>query len=282
MTSRLIACPYMGPVHQSTTSNRRFASDFGQRDVLKMLVPHLDRFLKYGSLCPFRYIHSLGWSSFLNYIPETFCRIAVQKFYCNLAVISTTPLQAQTVVDDRVILINPEVISQLTVVPIAGFPYHSELEIRAQGFNLEAAGVGLCHTAPDRGTFFHISFLPNDLRVLHWFISRMFLPRSFALDIVSPLDIWVMHNGFYGQPLSLPHLQLSHFLDLGASFYPGRLPLAPQLTLLMHSAGIDLSDNILKHPIYHIHPQHILRRFRPPVLLKNRPQPQGEKKSLAF
>ncbi|CAN0875958.1 hypothetical protein LINGRAHAP2_LOCUS11017, partial [Linum grandiflorum] len=260
ITSRLISSPFLGPVHQSTTSASRFATDFGNRDVLKMLVPHLDRFLKYGYLCPFRYIHSLGWTSFLNYVPHIYCQTAVQKFYYNLAVISNTPLQAQTIVDGRVILVNPEVLSQLTVVPIGGLPYLSDLDIRAQGFNLEAAGVALCHTAPDCPTQFHISFLSHDLRVLNWFITRIFLPRSFALDTVTSMDVWVMHNVFHGQPLSLPHLQFSLLLDVGASCYPGRLPLAPQLTLLMHSTGIDLSDNILKHAIYHIHPQHIIRR----------------------
>ncbi|CAN0837050.1 hypothetical protein LINGRAHAP2_LOCUS1679 [Linum grandiflorum] len=131
MTSRLITSPFLGHVHQNTTSTSRFVADFWNRDVIKMIVPHLDRFLKYGSLCPFRYIHSLGWSSFLNDILQTYCRTAVQKFYCNPAVISTTLLQGQTIVDGRVILVNPKVLSQLTVVPIGGLPYLSDLGIRA-------------------------------------------------------------------------------------------------------------------------------------------------------
>ncbi|CAN0913138.1 hypothetical protein LINGRAHAP2_LOCUS27743 [Linum grandiflorum] len=164
--------------------------------------------------------------------------------------------------DGRVILLNPEVLSQLVVVPLTGLPYCLEAEIRAQGFNLEAAGTHLCSTPPDRLTHFHISFLHENLRVLHWVITRIFLPRSFGWDTVTPLDVWVLHNAFYGQPLSLPHLLMPHLLEVGVSVFPGLLPFAPQLTLLMHSAGIDLSDNILKHPTYILHPQHILRRIQ--------------------
>ncbi|CAN0830976.1 hypothetical protein LINGRAPRIM_LOCUS3437 [Linum grandiflorum] len=256
MSSRLIACPYLGPIHQGATSNRRLANDFSKRDIMKMIVPHIDRFVKYGSLCPYRYILSLGWSSFLH----TFCRTAVQKFYCNLAVISVQHLQAQTVVDGRVILFNPGVTNQLVVIPIEGIPYCSELEIHSQGFDFEVAGAALCSSPPDRLTHFNISFLLEDLRVLHWFVTWIFLPRSFAWDTVTPIDVWVLHNAFYGQPLSLPHLLFTALLDVGASFYPGSLPFAPQLTLLMHTVGIDLSDNILKHAVYHLNPQHILRR----------------------
>ncbi|CAN0912541.1 hypothetical protein LINGRAHAP2_LOCUS27413, partial [Linum grandiflorum] len=66
MSSRLISCPYLGPIHQGTTSSRRLANDFSKRDIMKMIVPHIDRFAKYGSLCPYRYILRLGWSSFLH------------------------------------------------------------------------------------------------------------------------------------------------------------------------------------------------------------------------
>ncbi|CAN0917253.1 hypothetical protein LINGRAHAP2_LOCUS30177 [Linum grandiflorum] len=279
MYSRLIACTYLGPIHQSVTSSRRLANDFSKRDVMKMIVPHIDRFVKYGSRCPYRYILSLGWSSFLHYILNTFCRTAVQKFYYNLAVISVQPLQAQTVVDGRVILFNPGVISQLAVIPIEGIPYYSELEIRSQGFDFEATSAALCSSPLDRLTHFNISFLPEDLRVLHWFITRIFIPRSFAWDTVTPIDVWVLHNAFYGQPLSLPHLLFSALLDVGASFYPGSLPFAPQLTLLMHTAGIDLSDNILKHVVYHLNPQHTLCRVHCAAAPVNPPPVVGGKKN---
>ncbi|CAN0917645.1 hypothetical protein LINGRAHAP2_LOCUS30430 [Linum grandiflorum] len=227
---------------------------------MKMIVPHIHRFIKYGSHCPYRYILSLGWRSFLHYIPDTFCRTAVQKFFCNLYVIFVQRLHAQTVVDGSVILFNPGVISQLAVIPIEGIPYCFELGIRSQGFDFKAAGAALCCSPPDRLTHFNISFLPEDFCVLHWFVTRIFLPRSFAWDIVTPTDVWVLHNAFYGQPLSLPHLLFSALLDVGASFYPGSLPFSPQLILLMHTAGIDLSNKILKHAVYQLNPQHILRR----------------------
>ncbi|CAN0884847.1 hypothetical protein LINGRAHAP2_LOCUS14961 [Linum grandiflorum] len=154
MTSKLMNTPYMGPVHHNTTFSRRFAKDFGAREVMKMLVPKLDRFSKYGMICPFRFLQNLGRSSFLYHIPETFSRTVVQKFFCNLSVVSIHPLQAHFTIDGRMILLNPEVLSQLVVVPLDGLPYCSEIEIHTQGFNIEVAGANLCASPPNRLTHF--------------------------------------------------------------------------------------------------------------------------------
>ncbi|CAN0920297.1 hypothetical protein LINGRAHAP2_LOCUS31960 [Linum grandiflorum] len=124
----------------------------------------------------------LGGGPFLSYRPEQYCRSAVQKFFCNLEVLSSSPFQAQTVIDGHSVLLTNEILSETLIVPINGVLLATESEVRAHGFNFEEAGRALCLTAPDQPTNFLALHLTEDLRVFHWFISRIFLPRSYSWD----------------------------------------------------------------------------------------------------
>ncbi|CAN0904317.1 hypothetical protein LINGRAHAP2_LOCUS23019 [Linum grandiflorum] len=111
----------------------------------------------------------------------------------------------------------------------------------------------------------------------HWFISKIFLPMSFSWDRVLPMDVWVLHNAYFGQALSLPHLLRPLLIDASSSFFTGLLPLAPHITKLLATVGVNLSDNILHHPVFHLRTQHILRRVLSQVApLKPEPAVEGE------
>ncbi|CAN0859830.1 hypothetical protein LINGRAHAP2_LOCUS7773 [Linum grandiflorum] len=277
MSSRHIVAPYVGPMHRNNNMALRFSEDFQHREAMKILKPQISGFDRYGYVSPRKFIHNLGWGPFLSYHPEQYCRSAVQKFFCNLEVISSSPFQAQTVIDGRSVLLTHEILSEILIVPINGVAFATESEVRAHGFNFEEAGRALCLTAPDQSINFLALHLPEDLRVFHWFISRIFLPRSFSWDRVLPMDVWVLHNAYFGQPLSLPHLLMPLLIDASSSFFTGLLPLAPHITKFLATVGVNLSDNILHHPVFHLRPQHILRRVLSQAApLKPEPAVEGE------
>ncbi|CAN0908273.1 hypothetical protein LINGRAHAP2_LOCUS25198 [Linum grandiflorum] len=255
-------------MHRNNNMALRFSEDFQHRDAMKVLQPKLSGFDRYGYVSPKRFIHNLGWGPFLIYRLEQFCHSAVQKFFCNRQVTSSHPFQAESVIDERSVIINHAILSETILVPIGGVLFTTESEIRAHGFNFEEARRALCLTPPDQPTNFLALPLLEDLCVFHWFISRIFLPRSLAWDRVLPLDVWVLHNAFYGQALSLPHLLMPLLVEASSSFFIGLLPLAPHITKLLATVGVNLSDNILHHPVYHLRPQHILRQ----VLSQTAPQ----------
>ncbi|CAN0880707.1 hypothetical protein LINGRAHAP2_LOCUS13807 [Linum grandiflorum] len=277
MSSRHIVAPYVGPMHRNNNMALRFSEDFQYREAMKLFKPQISGFDRYGFVSPHRFIHNLGWGPFLMYHPDQYCPSAMQKFFCNLEVTCPSPFQAQTVIDGRTVLLTHEILSETLVVPIGGVLFSTETEVRAHGFNFEEAGRALCLTPPDQPTNFLALHLPEDLRVFHWFISMIFLPRSFSWDTVLPMDVWVLHNAYFGQALSLAHLLMPLLIDASSSFFTGLLPHAPHITKLLHSVGVNLSDNVLHHPVYLLRPQHILWRVLSQAApLKPEPAVEGE------
>ncbi|CAN0843255.1 hypothetical protein LINGRAHAP2_LOCUS3776 [Linum grandiflorum] len=167
MSSRHIVAPYVGPMHRNNNMALCFSEDFQHRDAMKILKPQISGFDCYGFVSPHRFIHNLGWGPFLSYHPEQYCRSAVQKFLCNLEVISPSLFQAQTVIDGRSILLTHEILNKTLIVPISGVLFATESEVRAHGFNIEEAGRALCLTPPDQPTNFLALHLPKDLRIFH-------------------------------------------------------------------------------------------------------------------
>ncbi|CAI0383531.1 unnamed protein product [Linum tenue] len=85
--------------------------------------------------------------------------------------------------------------------------------------------------------------LDDSLKLLHYYITRVYFPRADRLDVVLPLDCWVMSHAISDMSLSYPHLLFGAIVDASANDSPGvGLPFAGLITLLLHRLGVPLAD----------------------------------------
>ncbi|CAL1376506.1 unnamed protein product [Linum trigynum] len=85
--------------------------------------------------------------------------------------------------------------------------------------------------------------LDESLKLLHYYINRVYFPRADSLDVVLPLDCWVMSHAISDMPLRYPHLLFGSIVDAAANESPSvGLPFAAMITLLLHRLGVPLAD----------------------------------------
>ncbi|CAL1377488.1 unnamed protein product [Linum trigynum] len=93
---------------------------------------------------------------------------------------------------------------------------------------------------------FHSGRLPDDLKVLHFYITRLFLPRSFGLNTIYPSDLWILASAKENRVISYPHLMFDHMLNYHTDNYEAELPFAPQITQIRLALGIDLRFKVAR------------------------------------
>ncbi|CAL1381916.1 unnamed protein product [Linum trigynum] len=87
-----------------------------------------------------------------------------------------------------------------------------------------------------------ISWLPPRLRIFHYFLTRVILPRTFNLERVLPMDLWITSCATAGHKLDITQIMFGAFLPVGDEHYQGLLPFGSIITRLLIKLGIDLSD----------------------------------------
>ncbi|CAN0892957.1 hypothetical protein LINGRAHAP2_LOCUS17877 [Linum grandiflorum] len=188
------------------------------------------------------YLSALGWESTIINLPTEFSPLATKLFYSNLRSSRTFPNTFTTIVMDDHIRFSAQVFSCLLDIPIVGQVLNDEADLWRQGFDGLAALLEICPAFPlgFLPSKFQVNFLPSPLRLLHYFITRVLLPRSFSLDELLPLDIFNIWNAVHLQPISLPHLLILHISKAAKDGFPGDLPCAPLITKFLFNMGIDL------------------------------------------
>ncbi|CAL1403046.1 unnamed protein product [Linum trigynum] len=85
--------------------------------------------------------------------------------------------------------------------------------------------------------------LDDSLKLLHYYTTRVYFPRGDRLDVIFPLDCWVMSHAISDMPLSYPHLLFGAIVDAAANDSPSvGLPFAALITLLLQCLGVPLAD----------------------------------------
>ncbi|CAL1409875.1 unnamed protein product [Linum trigynum] len=110
--------------------------------------------------------------------------------------------------------------------------------------------------------------LDDSLKLLHYYITGVYFPRADRLDVVLPLDCWVMSHAIYDMPLSYPHLLFGAIMDVAANDSPSvGIPFAALITLLLQRLGVPLAD-LVTIPDNGVHPSiEVLVVVRLPPLL---------------
>ncbi|CAN1137053.1 hypothetical protein LINPERPRIM_LOCUS21287 [Linum perenne] len=237
MAAFLNSARYVGDIHPSPEAYRRHIHHFRRQAIIPTYVFRYEGFDKYNIQIQ-KVINNLGWMNALPAYPQSYCPEPVRLFYSNLQVSQSNPLQLQTMVNDNYDLIE-------------------------HGFNHISALQSHLAILPFENPV-HISSkcLPDHMRVMHFLITRHFLPRSIARDELTPLDIWILYNACVTQhPISLPHLIIRAMQAAASTRFVGDLPFAGLITRMLDFLGIDISQQLRSYKIISLRPQSILRKI---------------------
>ncbi|CAI0423224.1 unnamed protein product [Linum tenue] len=195
-----------------------------------------------------RLINTLGWGDILPNRNFGFRPEAVRMFYANMKpCLHVSPPCFTTIVYNYLITLNVELISLLLGIPVSGAEVMNELDFHSVEFN---EGDALRLYTRDTGRYypseFHSGRLPDDLKVLHFYITRLFLPRSFGLNTIYPSDLWILASAKENRVISYPHLMFDHMLNYHADNFEAELPFAPQITQILLALGIDLRFKVAR------------------------------------
>ncbi|CAL1378652.1 unnamed protein product [Linum trigynum] len=165
---------------------------------------------------------------------------------------------------------------------VYGFSHTVTVELLSHALNLSTEGRGLmsendfylylfnlrdaiAHITSDKSNDSDSTLLihlPDELKVLHFYITRLFLPRTVNQSIVTPLNLWIQSNAVSNRKLSLPHLMFHHIITYSDTNNAGYLPYGPQITSYLRCLGVDLDDKVhLVNVLDTLRAQHVLRRI---------------------
>ncbi|CAL1380842.1 unnamed protein product [Linum trigynum] len=140
-----------------------------------------------------------------------------------------------------------DLLSYLLGYPIQGAEVVDEADFPTVEFNeneamhLYARDIGAYHPAR-----LDARCLPDDLKVLHFYITRVFLPRSHGLTRIYPMDMWILARAKENRHISYPHLMIGHMMQYCDDYFYDELPFAPQITLLMRSLDLDMRYKVAR------------------------------------
>ena len=176
-----------------------------------------------------------GWFDFCSLNVPTYPTL-VRRFYENLR-IRDDCIESQ--VKGKKIVISEELLSSLFMMPHNGSKF-LELEDKARA--LEA----IKGTYNAKGNII-ASSLSLEMRLLHNFISRIFIPRSGRFDWVSERDLAFMEKIVNEEPINLPYIMMNQSKETTRKVNTC-LPYGMAFTVIFEVAHINLSGEDKKDP----------------------------------
>ncbi|CAI0429742.1 unnamed protein product [Linum tenue] len=241
----------------------RYLKYFRHRPLYPSFTIHPSSFQKY-DLDVSGLIHNLGWDSLFENRRFSQCPEAVRMFYASLKRgPGPSPSFFTTVVYHHEILVTPSLLAEILGLPSQGSSAATNDDFAEIRFDYGSALESLTH---DIGRHFpnrlSAGRLADLFKVMYFFITRILLPRSVSRnELAHPSDVWIMANARDRVHLNFSSLMFAHMIMYGDENYSGPLPFGPQITRLLYSLGIDLSDKILLCDIREdLRAQHILVR----------------------
>ncbi|CAN1121900.1 hypothetical protein LINPERPRIM_LOCUS2461 [Linum perenne] len=248
--------------HMRDSSHRAIYNQFYyDRDILHQVVLDSTSFSRY-NLNPAPLIANLGWSAVLCSPPPQVYPDIVYQFYANLKLAS--PLcegRFSTYVDGHIIFVTPLLLAQVLELPNTGNKLFSCDDFRYFNFDPCAAlSRWTGKTFTDHAVTDALS-LPDHLKVFHFFLTRVLLPRSLGLDLVTPLDTWLIHCATMGIPVNFCCLMFATMANYGVPDYEGSLLFGPQICSVVAKLGIPLKYKFSEATsVECLRAQHVFRR----------------------
>ncbi|CAL1403045.1 unnamed protein product [Linum trigynum] len=181
---------------------------------------------------PISLIDSLGWLPMGDSPPPSYCPAAVRAFYSNLRIDGLATGKFSTLVYGHLLTLSVDDLDAFLILPTRGKQLISPLEFWSYKFDLR-------REVTNRS----LDSLDDSLKLLHYYTTRVYFPRGDRLDVIFPLDCWVMSHAISDMPLSYPHLLFGAIVDAAANDSPSvGLPFAALITLLLQCLGVPLAD----------------------------------------
>ncbi|CAN1290807.1 hypothetical protein LINPERPRIM_LOCUS20865 [Linum perenne] len=167
-----------------------------------------------------------------------------------------------TYVDGYLIYNTPQLLSIVLEFPFHGLSLFQESYFPIHSFDHVVALSKWTGETYSNVALTTSSKLPDSLKLLHYFIAGVFLPRSVGHYLVTPMDTWIMHHAVVDHKLNYCSLMLATMAKFSNSFYEVELSFGPQISLLLQRLGIPLKLRYQEaNPYDHLRPQHILHRI---------------------
>ncbi|CAL1376335.1 unnamed protein product [Linum trigynum] len=218
--------------HPVGENRHRHQQIFAVKPILPICTMDPYAFAFVDTVDPITLIDNLGWLPMGDSPPRSYCPAAVRDFYSNLWTDGIATGKFSTLVYGHLLTLSIDDLAAFLVLPTRGKQLISPLELWSYKFDLRREVTNRSFESLD-----------NSLRLLHYYINRVYFPRADRLDVVLPLDCWVMSHAISDMPLSYPHLLFGAIVDAAANDSPSvGLPFAALVTLLLHRLGVPLSD----------------------------------------
>ncbi|CAN1130015.1 hypothetical protein LINPERPRIM_LOCUS12992, partial [Linum perenne] len=193
------------------------------------------------SLYPERLIANLRWSSLALLRPCTCYPDAVYQFYTNLRLGGNLHRgKFSTFVDGHMIYVTPNLLATVLGLPRVGVSIFDQYDFYLLNFDPAAALSKWTSESYSSSVYSSIQSLPDSLKLLHYFLTRIFLPRSIGRFLVTLMDTWLMHCATIGCEVDFSTLMFTVMTQFGNHLQKGHLPFGGVISALIERLGIRL------------------------------------------
>ncbi|CAL1400754.1 unnamed protein product [Linum trigynum] len=170
-----------------------------------------------------------------------FCPEPVRLIFSNFLSSSLASRTFSSVVYGSLFTIPLDQLAASLNIPRVGEALADESELPLFNFDYAEEFHDLMGVHPAPGSLMPVSALMPALRMLHYCITRVFVPRAEQLDLVLPLDLWIIAHAVEGVPLDYSHLVFGTFYRFSDPLLTVPLPFGPLITNLLLGIHVDVS-----------------------------------------
>ncbi|CAN1240179.1 hypothetical protein LINGRAPRIM_LOCUS2629 [Linum grandiflorum] len=248
---------------RSSAHQLAFLESFADRPPHDCIKIDLAGFDKY-NLNIAGFIANLRWSEFFSNRETTTFPDAVAQFYCNLQLSENLMNGIFTMfVDGYLLSITPRLLAMVLKVPCSGLLVFSEAELSLHDFSASNVLKRWIPTKSDDTSYAPASRLPDIHRTLHYLITNVFLPRTDAKFVVTPLDAWIIRCSIANVALDYSSLMWAHMVKYVAHPSTEALPFSNEISTLLVRLGLRLSKRFVSHNLVcRLSAQHVLRTIK--------------------
>ncbi|CAN1246790.1 hypothetical protein LINGRAPRIM_LOCUS3262 [Linum grandiflorum] len=140
-----------------------------------------------------------------------------------------------TFVEGHHIFVTPQLLTQVLGIPSGGLPIFDESDFSRVGFDPSIILLRWLDIPYHVRPLSDVAALPKYLRVLHFFIARVLLPRSVGKYLVNSLDVWILYCAMFAVQTDYSCLMFGTMVHYSNSQHPA-------ISFLLTSLGIPLGS----------------------------------------
>ncbi|CAL1410282.1 unnamed protein product [Linum trigynum] len=204
------------------------------------------------------FIRNLGWEFLLDQpFSSLVCPDLARYFFSNFRSPGLASRTFSSIVFGHLFTLHLDDLSDTLHIPRVGEALADASELELFAFHYADEFHQLTGVLPGDGLLMPVTSLLPSLRLLHYCITRVFVPRADSLDLVLPLDLWIISHAVHGVPLDYAHLVFGNLLRFSNASLDGPLAFGPLVTSLLLELHLPLSPFLtmtpsLYPPAYHV------------------------------